>query len=145
MENIVFVLKGVANVGKSQTIKKAYELIIEKYPNTETEEVSNYPNIEIRAIITINDIKIGIESQGDPNGRLINSLSLFTKKKCQIIICATRTRGATVNAVKNLQPGYTIVWINRERGIVDKEMQTKSNENMAVSLVSKIEDYIDSN
>lgn len=143
MKNIVFTLQGITNVGKSQTIKKAYELIIKIYPNSQQEEVINGPNIEIRAIVTINGIKIGIESQGDPNSRLISSLSLFSEKKCHVIICATRTRGATVKAVNNLQPVYEIVWINREKGITDSISQNRSNVKMAKILLSKVQKVIE--
>ena len=65
---------------------------------------------DIRVVLTINGIKIGIESQGDPGGRLIESLDLFVKLKCQLIICATRTRGKKVTAVKDLEKsGYKII------------------------------------
>ena len=45
--------------------------------------------IDVKAIMDINGHKVGIESQGDPNGRLKESLSDFVKAKCSIIICAT--------------------------------------------------------
>ena len=53
---------------------------------------------------------VGIETQGDPNSRLGESLELFKKAKCSIIICATRTRRGTVTAVENLQPEFKVVW-----------------------------------
>jgi len=141
MERKIFALKGVGNVGKTQTIKKAYELIIDKYPNAKQELVINGPGIEIRSIITIKGVKIGIESQGDPNSRLVESIDLFVKEKCRVIICATRTSGATVEAVKKLQPDYKVVWFERPV-INDVSDRNQSNQDMVNKLVSETERLI---
>ncbi len=47
-------------------------------------------------------------------GRLWESLALFVKLGCTIIICATRTKGQTRDAVNKLKPDYRIVWLQQE-------------------------------
>lgn len=57
---------------------------------------------------------IGIESQGDPNSRQHKSLDLFLKNNCDIIICASRSRGETVFNVENFCSisQYDSFWIS---------------------------------
>jgi hypothetical protein len=105
----VFALSGTANVGKSATIKKVYALLTDAFPTAPVQNIHRM-GIDISVIIEIKGILVGIESQGDPNSRLAESIRLFTKAKCTIIICATRTRGGTVMTIKRLQPEFKVIW-----------------------------------
>jgi len=114
----VFALYGPANVGKSATLKKVFALLTDAYPTASVQTLDRpgmdiTVTIDITVIIEINGILVGIESQGDPNGRLAESIELFKKAKCGIIVCATRTSGSTVTIVKNLQPEFTLVWTRK--------------------------------
>ena len=106
----VFALRGTAKKGKSLTIRTAVELLTENHPEV-TVEHSHTTKVDSRVVLTINGLKIGIESQSDR--RLVNgSLDLFVNVGCDVIVCATRTSGATVNAVNALQ-GFDIQWIEQ--------------------------------
>jgi hypothetical protein len=106
------VLKGIRNVGKTRTIRTAAELLRTKYPEAIVEH-EHRTRVELRVVLNINGLKIGIESHGDPNSRLIKeSLDFFVRIGCDVIICATRTSGMTVDAVKALT-GYEIVWLEQ--------------------------------
>lgn len=108
----VFALKGPANVGKSATLKKVFALLTNAYPSAPV-QMLNPPGIDMTAIIEINGIFVGLESCGDPppyHRRLIESIELFKKAKCIIIICATRTSGVSVTTVKNLEPEFKLTW-----------------------------------
>jgi len=109
----VIALRGTEKKGKSQTIKKVYELILSKYSVTKIYEQIN--RVDIKCVLLINGKKIGIESQGDPgpNSRIKTSLKYFVEINCQIIICATRTYGQTETAVNTLSNNYEIVWIDK--------------------------------
>lgn len=108
---------GVSNTGKSDTLVKVFDLIQQNYPNA----IYNikYPSHtgNINAVIDIINIhgisvKVGIESQGDPNSRIFTSIDEFVAINCDIILCATRTRGDTVCKVSLLtQNGYREIWI----------------------------------
>jgi len=93
-------------------------------------------------VLTINGVKIRIESQGDPGSRLEESLLLFVKIKCTVVVCATRTRGQTVNAVEKLQPDYEVIWIEQDVRLIESE-QEPSNKAMAQRLVEEVERAID--
>jgi hypothetical protein len=112
----VFALYGRPNVGKSATLKNVFALLTDAYPTAPVRNIRP-PGIDITVDITvvieINGIFVGIESGGDPGGGLAESIELFKGNKCSIIICATRTHGGTVTAVKNLQPEFTLVWYHK--------------------------------
>ena len=139
MTKKVFALRGIANVGKSDTVKKAYNLLTSKYKNATKEHEKL--GVDIRSVLTINGAKIGIESQGDPNGRLEKSLSLFIEVGCKVIICATRTRGQTVNAVNKLKQSYELVWLQQDDKS-DAPEQEANNLAMAKKIVEEAEKVI---
>ncbi len=66
--------------------------------------------VDLTVVMTIDDLKVGMESQGDPNSRLFNSLDHFVKIGCKVIVCATRSRGATVEAVNSLAGEFLVKW-----------------------------------
>ena len=117
MKKTVFSIWGHEEQGKSDTVKRIAQEILTTYPNaTTTPTTINYSG-DIQVIITIGKVTIGIESKGDPNSRLFESLKMFSSANCDIIICSTRTSGGTVNAVNALHSshGYDIVWVTNYR------------------------------
>ncbi|MFL3663341.1 MAG: hypothetical protein ACJ04Q_05010 [Flavobacteriales bacterium] len=115
MNKTIIAVHGRASEGKSSTIKEVFRQIIEDFPHTRVDRKVNFKG-DILVIITINNIKIGIESQGDPNSRMINedTLRKLTEEKCQIILCATRTSGKTVKKVDTIanEFNYHTIWLS---------------------------------
>jgi hypothetical protein len=116
MNNTIIAIHGRANEGKSETIKKVCALILETFPEAvPSNEKINYSG-DIYLTISIGIIKIGFESQGDPNSRMIydKTVEKLAKEKCDIIICATRTGGMTVKQVDNIANTYNYhtLWIS---------------------------------
>lgn len=99
--------KGVANRGKSTAIIKTFKKLIEKYPA----EILSQGD-DIKAMMTIDGTKVGIESQGDPNSRMPQTMDKFVKEGCRIILTACRTKNDTCNKVYELfwRYGYNIIW-----------------------------------
>ena len=118
----VFALRGKSNVGKSQTIRTIVEMLTAKHPDAAI-ELNHATKADIRVVLTINDLKIGIESQGNSKGRLHKeSLDFFVRIGCEVIICATRTRGATVDAVEALAE-FDVKWVEqREQSQVNEQI-----------------------
>lgn len=117
MNKTVFVNWGHAKQGKSEVVKHIAGLILFHNPDAITEPAHIDFSADINLVITIGNVKIGIESQGDPNSRMFKSLQNFAKANCDIIICSSRTSGATVNAVEDLKTNYKyeIVWLTNYR------------------------------
>jgi hypothetical protein len=111
----IFGLYGTSNVGKSETIKNVYRKLTELYPDFIFHKDFKFivGKGDICVIIIINGKIIGIESQGDPNSRIFINLPIFVKFNCDIILCATRTRGATVDEVEKLKNTYEVKWIKK--------------------------------
>lgn len=139
MNKTVYANWGTAQQGKSSTVKKIAELIIKNYPLALTDPISIDFKFDIKAVITIGKIKIGIESQGDPNSRLFQSLKYFVKIECDIIICSTRTSGSTVDAINELysKHGYENVWVTNYRS--NEKNQNTLNEISAKQIFELIQ------
>ncbi|MCW4451159.1 hypothetical protein OK344_02945 [Kaistella sp. BT6-1-3] len=137
MKNI-YALYGRGEIGKTSTIKEVYKLLIKKFGNkiiVETDTNIFYEKGDIRVTVKINGKLIGIESQGDPDSRLKTSLNIFVEMNCDIILCATRTRGTTVDFVKLLEPEYKIDWIKKpDFGNEDEQ----KNKELAEDIFNKI-------
>jgi len=136
----VIALFGRGQVGKSFTIKKVYEILKEKYPNLKL--IQQLLGGDIQIVIIINDIKIGIESQGDPTSRIFDSIPLFLKMECNIIICATRTRGGTVDLIESIEKnGFEIRWL-KQQIVYGEEKQRENNILMANEIVDIVSELI---
>ena len=92
--------------GKTGTIREFAKLLLKKYPLfTPIFPIPTFipPTGDFRLVVEINGIKIGIESKGDPSTDLEKRLfELADIYNCTIIICSTRVRGDTVDAVNKL-------------------------------------------
>lgn len=132
----VFALKGRRNVGKDQTIRTVDELLRAKYPGARVEH-EHRTRAELRVVLSIDNVKIGVESAG-----IQTNFDLFVSLGCDVIICATRTTGKTVNAV-NALPGYEVVWLEQQAQSAPFE-QVLSNLAMARHIAEKTEECITS-
>ena len=128
----VLALKGRRNVGKSQTIRTADELLRAKYPGARVEH-EHRTRTDLTVVLSINGVKIGVESTGE-------SLDFIVNLGCEVIICATKTKGKTVNAV-NALPGYEVVWLEQRTQSAPFE-QVLSNLAMARHIVEETEKSI---
>lgn len=132
---------GAANVGKTPSLKKVYELLSSKYPHT----VLRNGN-DIKAIVNIGDCKVGIETQGDPKPYLVTPQSMedFRNLGCRIVVAASRTSGDTWDAVYEMETkyGYQLFDIHHPRPY-DTPLSTASydllNKRYAEGVVAIIE------
>ena len=132
----VFALRGTSKTGKTQTIRTFDEFLREKFPGAIVEHEHRSP-AELRAVLSINGVRIGIETTGENIKRINESFELFVNLGCELIICATRTKGQTVTAVERLH-GYEVVWFDR-RAEADPVARLFSNIALARQLVEETE------
>ena len=137
----IFALKGRRNGGKSQTIRTVDELLRAKYPDARVEH-EHRTKAELRVVLDINGVTIGVESTGENFKRIEASFDLFVSHGCEIIICATRTKGNAVNAV-NALPGYEVVWLEQQTQSAPFE-QVLNNLAMARHIAEQTEKSIPS-
>ena len=127
----VFALQGAASSGKSDTLIRLLEALEAKYPRAIKETLHHGKDVKV-ILRGVNGMVVGIESQGDPNSRLEESLEGFKKAKCDIIFCACRTRGMTVGWVNSLSPKYHIHFVAQT---YTNSSRAASNAAMASSLM----------
>lgn len=130
----LFALQGPGNCGKSTTLIYLHQALQAKYPAVTT-QVLHHGTRDITVIMDgVNGLKVGIESQGDPGSRLLQSLTTFATAKCDIIFCACRTSGMTVGWVNSLAHAYTIHFVTKNRAANNLRA---SNAGSAASLMKK--------
>lgn len=145
-------LRGGEKVGKSSSIRMAYEMLLEQHPNLIIKEKLHRGKKDISVIIIIKGVLIGIESQGDPNKRdlsgkyrLAKSLETFKEKNCDLILCAARASGTNrtkpVEEVEKLEPEYSITWLQKKRAQSEVVIGNE-NRAMAEKLFSELRKYI---
>jgi hypothetical protein len=128
---IVIANSGFAHSGKSTSIRYVFELLSSRYHVIEP--INGYnPNEDIKAIIEIPQsdghmVRVGIESQGDPGSRQMDSINYFINKDCDIILVACRIKGATKDKVLSLQPSdWQVIWFKNSIMKVDGANQSST-------------------
>ncbi|SFW78457.1 hypothetical protein [Chitinophaga sancti] len=110
MQKTLIAINGTASTGKSSSIKAIVNNIHTYFPQATIEFIISDGDINV--LVKIGEVIIGIESQGDPNSRLQKSLADFAELNCDIIICASRTSGMTVDWIDSMfsKCNYDIIW-----------------------------------
>lgn len=116
MNKTIIAVYGRASEGKSTSIKSACRKLLRDFPNAVAPAKGVNDNGDILTVITLGDVRIGFESQGDPKSRMISedTLRQLANQECDIIICATRTRSETVRKVDEIanEFGYHTLWLS---------------------------------
>lgn len=110
MKKLVIANRGAGQIGKSTAIKAVFDLLTRKGYNLLERE---FQRGDIKAIFEISGIKVGIESQGDPDSNMEKSMEEFVKKNCSIIVTACRTKGSTYSKVAEYlgkDESFDILW-----------------------------------
>ena len=107
----LFALQGPGNCGKSDTLTRLFHALQIKYPSATIQALHSGTKDIVVIMRGVNGLVVGIESQGDPNSRLQQSLPAFAAAKCDIIFCACRTSGMTVGWVNALSATHSIHFV----------------------------------
>jgi ribosomal protein S17E len=136
----VLALAGKSGVGKSRTIKRVYDLLLEKYHNAIEVHKQKNLRVEVQVIIDINGKRVGIESRGDHESYVKKALNIFADAKCKVILCATKSDGNTLKAVDafGIERGYAVTRIYKFGEPIESK-QKQSNEKCAMEIMEKIE------
>ena len=125
MKKTLLAVYATGNVGKTTSIKNFFLKFILKHSDqiNDIKDLNNTNSNEIYKIIELkNEAKIGICSYGD-DGNNLEILDKFTSENCKVIVCASRTKGASVDSINKL-----IEDINSGNIDVKKEIQKLNEE-----------------
>jgi hypothetical protein len=120
---------GASNKGKTSTLREFAIALLAAYPTYKPLfpiPVAISAKGDFRLVVEVNGKIIGIESKGDPNTGLRARLEdLAVNHHCDIILCSTRTKGDTVDAVDSLSyhKHFQTIWAST--------YQIASNQNLA--------------
>lgn len=141
-------------VGKSRCVKAIFHVLKHRMDMGELmfkyevlKGSDQFPNKQdLKVIIQYRNVKIGLESQGDPGSRLVNSIDEFVHQyECDIIICACRTKGKDARTIKHLcKPDY--VFMPAPHMVVKKQDDILYDciaENYANGVIAAINKWID--
>jgi len=133
----IIALEGKGNSGKTTVLNIVLaELVKSSSSNVKAaQKIPRKIGGDAREILIINGKKVGIETQGDPGSRLADSLKLFVKEGCELIVCATRTSGSTVDLVNQYVPPYGISW--RSQSVLSKASLRHESNTFITNLIVK--------
>ncbi len=137
----IILIKGNSKSGKSEVIREVFKLL--NIGNTF--KVYIIDNIDVKAEGIYQNSKIGIESQGDPNSRQGQSLKEFANNNCDIIICASRTKGNTFENVIRIskQYNYQLITTSTFYNNFNKDLRiinvlNKEKANSTINIINSI-------
>ena len=148
---VIIVLQGSSNIGKSSTIRKFAQIVLNN--NTFFSHISkckiinslnNFDNVNTKETYGfIDDIKtekrIGFFSYGDPGTEIQKNIEcLLNDFYCDIVVCACRTKGETVKQIKSLK-NVNILWTTTYNYTLnEQDIQMHLNQVKAEQLYSLI-------
>lgn len=148
MRRLVIADRGCGGIGKSTAIKSVYSLLKSEGYKLELEEWQGWDESgDIKAIFNIDGVKVGIESQGDPDSKMEKTIDSFIEEGCEIIVTACRTKGDTYTKVRDYlgkDLGFDIIWSAHDvfHGQADASVLDNLNKNYAVRIKGIIEGRI---
>jgi hypothetical protein len=110
MKKTILCLYGPANVGKTSSIRRVDE-IMQSYGAKLTKVLLDEYDICTEYLFRTH--KVGILSLGDPDSEQSNYLNQLAADECEVIVCASRSKGATCDAVSKIASSkYERYWIS---------------------------------
>lgn len=132
-------LQGGKETGKTPTMKIVFEKLQHKY-SEHSAVLESTASYDVKGVFFIGNAKVGIDGQGDPNGRQLDSIEEFVSIGCDIILVSSRTFGMTVDAVDRFKGVYLIDEESRDIRYNPNEHEI-ANTAQADKLVSMVEQF----
>lgn len=132
----VIILSGLESCGKTMTVRRVYAMLKNEFNCHIREENYSIGGNDFWALISINGVKIGITSQGDPRSGWNRILDTFVKNKCALILCAAQRTQSGANTKHNIERKITDkfngcpITVFRKRE-AKENLRDDSNEKMA--------------
>lgn len=143
MKKTIIALKGTANIGKSMTLSRLGRQLQANGAVT-NEDITRE---DYRAVFRYNNVTIGLQTYGDTEHLINQGLSGFLNQQCDIIVIASKSYGATVDALYTFagQNSYRLIWASpyevRDGSITTDKMKSYN----ASHLLRLIDDIIAGN
>jgi len=113
MNKTIIAIYGKQNEGKSETIKKVCQILLNGYLNAVPTQIPNYSN-DVFLAIQLSNTKIGLRSNDNLNelDKLANKQVSSELGSCDIIICAAETKDVKeINTLADTH-NYNTLWMS---------------------------------
>ena len=136
----IIVLTGTANVGKSATLRRVEALLKERFPRLREIAVLRRTRIEIRVVVEIDEVRVGIDSRGDRAEHVEQALEALRREHCSIIVCASHTKGGTIEQVMQFANDhcYDVIPVSKTAATTEA-LQARADDLCAQDIVTRIE------
>lgn len=99
-----------SNWGKSNTLLEVIEQLKEKASLIVEEQIGDKDKY---AVFEMNKKSIVVNTQGDPDSFQEDGLQRAIKEDAAVIVCASRTKGSTVECIYEMaKHGYEVIWFS---------------------------------
>lgn len=141
MKKRLIALRGKSGVGKSSSIYMLYRLLVTEPSNKPLSFTSIGRKFDFEAVVLVGGYKVGLVNRGDTSTVLRRYLSKFVKKRCDVIVCAARTKGVFNPLLSSFVPRYELIEMTKKPYLSASE--AISNLHSAHDLASCIYEAID--
>ena len=141
MQRTVFALFGIGDSGKTTTISLVYNHFRQRGATViyggDYARRRQKGATEIKgAVLEIDGVLVGFASPGDRPDILLPLLEALIERGCIIIVCATHTRGGTVEVVRERgRQGFQVEWIEKACRQADHD---DGNRKKANEIIEKV-------
>lgn len=107
--------RNIHDRGKSTALLKLTDMVKAKYGSSVRSNFIEGTAIDYYSKVTIDGVKVAIITMGDPNKVYFDVVTdAADVYKADVIICASRTSGYTVEHIDNMRKlyGYRVVWLS---------------------------------
>jgi len=141
--NTIIAIWNSGGKGKSSTILNLANLLMSSYKHKVIycDKSPSTLTIDFTLILEINGKIIALESKGDPKTALEKRLNdIAVKYQPNLIICSTRTRGETVQAVHNIANKYSFdkIWTSTYQISHTQSLANNLKSNHLLDLIVKL-------
>ena len=139
MQPTIIALRGKPSSGKSKTLRLVFERL---QGEGDLLWQAKHRYVETVAVVKVGDVMVGIVSIGDVAALLDNLLQDVIDRGCLVIVCACRRNNngsdsKTVQVVKQREPDYSIVWIEKEQSATEND-QDEANKRSCNEVVRAV-------
>ena len=127
---------GTVNGGRS-----LYRLLVTEPSNKPLSFTSIGRKFDFEAVVLVGGYKVGLVNRGDTPKMLQSYLNKFVTMRCDVIVCAARTKGAFNPLLASFGPRYELIEVPKKPNL--NASQVISNLRSAHDLASRIYEAID--
>ncbi|MBT0568954.1 hypothetical protein KIK84_01320 [Curvibacter sp. CHRR-16] len=136
MKKQILSLRGKSGVGKSTTLHLLYKLLL-AYPNAKPLSFKSIGRkLDFIATLEIEGHVVGIFNRGDLPEIVQELLEQLEAEKCQVIVCAARTKGEVEKVFQSFKRRYKLVDVPKR--VAASQSYTASNHLAAYTLASLV-------